>query len=178
MSRRVAAGVVGLLIGLAGAGPAAAAEITVQANNDLQASHDVETDRDIVEDWFDLDLYGENFQLGLRYSSFAPPDPIVSTDLKSSEGITHRFAELQLEATRLRVGTFTKLFGRGLVLRSFENRDLRVDTNLDGFLLEREGGWWRGAMLWGAPRPARWRRPSAVAPIASAAPTWRPRGVR
>ena len=149
MTRRGPALAAALLLGLVGGGRANAEGITVQANNDLQASHDVETDRDIVEDWLDLDLYGENFQLGLRYSSFAPPDPIVSTDLESSEGITHRFAELQLEATRLRVGTFTKLFGRGLVLRSFENRDLRVDTNLDGVLLEREGGWWRGALLTG-----------------------------
>jgi hypothetical protein len=149
VTRRGPALAAALLLGLVGAARATETDINVQATNDLQAGHDIETDRDIVEDWLDLDLYGENFQLGLRYSSFSPPDPIVSTDLKSSEGITHRFAELQLEATRLRVGTFTKLFGRGLVLRSFENRDLRVDTNLDGFLLEREGGWWRGAMLSG-----------------------------
>lgn len=129
--------------------PAAAGEIYVQAQNDLQASHDTETEQDIVEDWLDLDLYGDGFQLGLRYSSFSPPDPIVSTDLKSSEGITHRFAELQLDDTLLRVGNFTKLFGRGLIFRSFENRDLRLDTNLDGFLVEQEGGWWRGALLSG-----------------------------
>ncbi len=129
---------------------AAASEIYVQAQNDLQASHDMETEVDIIENWLDLDLYGEGFQLGLRYSSFSPADGSVSTTGKeASEGITHRFAELQLDDTRLRVGTFTKLFGRGLVFRSFENRDLRVDTNLDGLLLEQEGGWWRGSLLSG-----------------------------
>lgn len=149
MNRRGAVLAALLLAGLGGIGRAVGGEISVQAQNDLQASHDVETEKDIIEDWLDLDLYGEDFQLGLRYSSFAPPDPIVSTDQKSSEGITHRFAELQLERTRLRVGTFTKLFGRGLILRSFENRDLRLDTNLDGLLLEHEGGWWRGSLLSG-----------------------------
>ena len=149
MSRRGPALAALVLLGLAGAGPVAAQDITVQANNDLQASHDVESEVDIIEDWLDLDLYGENFQLGLRYSSFAPPDPTASADQESSEGITHRFAELQLEATRLRVGTFTRLFGRGLIFRSWENRDLRQDTNLDGVLIEREGGWWRGALLSG-----------------------------
>ncbi|MCB9513789.1 MAG: hypothetical protein H6694_05710 [Candidatus Latescibacteria bacterium] len=139
-----------LLVGaVAAVAPLRAGEIYVQAQNDLQASHDTEREVDIVEDWLDLDLYGDGFQLGIRYSSFAPPDPIVSTDLKSSEGITHRFAELQLENTRLRVGTFTRLMGRGLIFRSFENRDLRVDTNLDGLLIEQEGGWWRGALLSG-----------------------------
>lgn len=135
---------------LLGAGLAGAGEIYVQAQNDLQASHDTETEMDIIEDWLDVDLYGENFQLGLRYSSFSPADGSVSTTGQDpSEGITHRFAEFRLENTLLRVGTFTKLFGRGLAFRSFENRDLRVDTNLDGLLLDHEGGWWRGSLLAG-----------------------------
>ncbi len=139
-----------LFLLIAGTGAGLAGEIYVQAQNDLQASHDTETEEDIIENWLDLDLYGEGFQLGLRYSSFSPADGSVSTTgQEASEGITHRFAELQLDDTRLRVGTFTKLFGRGLVFRSFENRDLRVDTNLDGLLVEHEGGWWRGSLLSG-----------------------------
>ncbi len=151
MNRRLALTLWGAaLLVMATAGAGVATEIYVQAQNDLQASHDMETDVDIIEDWLDLDIYGEGFQLGLRYSSFSPADPSVSTTgQKASEGITHRFAELQLDDTRLRVGTFTKLFGRGMILRSFENRDLRVDTNLDGLLLEQEGGWWRGSLLTG-----------------------------
>lgn len=126
-----------------------AQEIYLQAQNHLELSHDTETEQDIFEDWFDVDLYGDGFLLGLRYSSFAPPDPIVSSDRESSEGITHRFGEVELGDTRLRAGTFTRLFGRGLVLRSFENRDLRIDTNLDGFLIEHHGDWWQGTLLSG-----------------------------
>ncbi|MCP4548254.1 MAG: hypothetical protein GY835_17475 [bacterium] len=129
--------------------PCLGQEIYVQAQNHLEASHDIEVNEfaDIAEDWLDLDLYGEGFRVGIRYSSFLPPDRAVTSTGESSEGVTHRFAELEFGDSRLRVGTFTKLFGRGLIFRSYENRDLRLDTNLDGFLLEHDGGWWQGCIL-------------------------------
>ena len=129
--------------------PAAAQEIGVQARNQLEASHDTETEQDIFEDWFDLDLYGDGFQIGLRYSSFSPPDPQVSNDQLSSEGITHRYAEIELGDSRLRAGNFTYFVGRGLSFRSYENRDLRTDTNLDGLLIEHSTAAWRGALFSG-----------------------------
>jgi hypothetical protein len=129
--------------------PVFAQDFSLMASNELQASHDPEREIDIIEDWLDLDLYGEAWRFGLRYSSFSPPDPTVSTDGKASEGLSHRFAEFTMGKSRLRVGTFTKLFGRGMVLRSFENRDLRVDTNLDGLLLEQEEENWTASLLTG-----------------------------
>ena len=131
------------------AGGAAAQDFCLTAQNQLEASRDTVEERDIIEDWLDMGLLGEGWALGLRYSSFSPPDPVVSDDLEASEGITHRYAELDLDDTRLRVGTFTRLMGRGLVFRSYENRDLRVDTNLDGLLVDHYADDWEAALLTG-----------------------------
>jgi hypothetical protein len=60
--------------------------------------------------------------------------------------IKHRYAELALDRVPtggslvVRAGHFFSTFGRGLVLRSFEEVDLETDTALDGILGEYERG--------------------------------------
>jgi len=48
--------------------------------------------------------------------------------------IKHRYAALDRDNLRLRVGHFYSTFGRGLALRSFEDVDLEYDTVLDGLI--------------------------------------------
>jgi len=144
-------GLIGVLL-LAGATGLGAEEIYFQGQNHFEASSDTEREREIVEEWLDLDLYGGPIHLGLQWSAFPYPDPTVSDpDLTGFESITHRFAELEWNRQKLRVGTFTQLFGRGLALRSYENRDLRLDSNLDGALYEISSpGRWQATFLRGA----------------------------
>jgi hypothetical protein len=52
----------------------------------------------------------------------------------------HRYIEGRLENLLFRGGHFFSTFGRGLVLRSFEDVDLEHDTALDGFLAEYQTG--------------------------------------
>ncbi len=119
------------------AGTAMGEEIYFQGQNQIEASKDDKRDRETVEEWLDLDFYGGPFSLGIQWSAFPKPDPTVSDpDVTGFEQLTHRYAELEWGSHRLRVGTYTQLFGRGLALRSYENRDLRLDNNLDGFLYE------------------------------------------
>jgi hypothetical protein len=129
----------GLLISV----PGVSEDIYFQGNNHIELSKDSERDRDIIEEWFDLDFYGGPFQIGLQWSAFPKPDPSVSDpELTGFEKLTHRYAELEWGNQSLRVGTFTQLFGRGLALRSYENRDLRLDSNLDGVLYSWAPGDW------------------------------------
>ncbi len=130
--------------------PGLSEEIYFQGQNQIEASKDSERDREIIEEWLDLDFYGGPFHIGFQWSAFPKPDPIVSDpELTGFEKLTHRFAELEWGNQSLRVGTFTQLFGRGLALRSYENRDLRLDSNLDGVLYSWAPGDWNITALRG-----------------------------
>ena len=142
--------VAALLLSMLTLAASAQDEVSTQVQNHLELSRDTEREIDIVENWLDLDLYAGPFLAGLRWSAFLPPDPGVSDpDRTRHESITHRYGEMAWSGHTLRVGTFTRLFGRGLALRSYENRDLRVDSNLDGLLYGYEGDRWRGSFLRG-----------------------------
>jgi hypothetical protein len=127
-------------------------EIYFQGQNQIDTSYDTERERKIVEEWLDLDFYGGPFSLGFQWSAFPYPDPTVSDpEATGFEKLTHRYAELEWGRQRLRVGTFTKLLGRGLALRSYENRDLRIDSNLDGAVYELScPGRWQLTLLRGS----------------------------
>jgi hypothetical protein len=86
----------------------------------------------IFENWLNADFARGPLNAGLRWVAFNPPDPVIYPEGPDSHGIDFAYAEYvgtQLEA---RAGNLYALFGRGLALRSYENRSLRVDTNLLG----------------------------------------------
>jgi hypothetical protein len=88
--------------------------------------------KEIFEDWLDLDLRFRRTLIGLRYEAFQPHE--LSPD-SVREGIVQRYAELDLGGGVLRVGNFYEMFGRGLLFRSYEDRSIRIDGNMDGVLL-------------------------------------------
>jgi len=94
-------------------------------------------DRDIIENWTDLTLQRQNLHLGLRYEINRPPDPFIfpQDTLLDNYELTYRFAEFHYKNLTARIGNFYTMFGRGLVLRTYEDRNLRVDNNLDGLKL-------------------------------------------
>ncbi len=87
----------------------------------------------IFENWLDLTGTSGGFNMGLRFVAFAPPDPVIYPDGPDSYGFDFGFGEYLGKYFDARAGNFYALFGRGLALRSYENRQLRVDTNLFGF---------------------------------------------
>jgi len=76
--------------------------------------------------WRAYELSSELYNPGQVY-----PDPL---------GIRHRYMEFNTEDFSLRAGHFFTTFGRGLVLRSFEEMALEHDTALDGILGEYSAG--------------------------------------
>jgi hypothetical protein len=106
----------------------------VSVSNQLEYSNWKEYNRNVLENWTDVSFQQDQFSFGLRYEINQPPDPFIfefDTLLKQEE-LTYRFAEIYHKNLTLTVGNFYALFGRGLTLRTYEDRNLRVDNNLDG----------------------------------------------
>ncbi len=120
-----------LLLLLAGAIPLVA---QISFKNQLHFTRWNEYHRDILEDWSDVTYQRSWLQLGIRYEINHPPDPFIfprDSLLKKYE-LTYRYVQFNYKRVTATVGTFYEMFGRGLTLRTYEDRNLRVDTNLDG----------------------------------------------
>lgn len=119
--------------------PSLLAQIAFQ--NQLEYTRWQAYDRNILENWSDLTYHRKSLQMGLRYEINRPPDPFIfpqDTLLQNYE-LTFRFAEVQYKNLSARIGNFYAIFGRGLTLRTYEDRNLRVDNNLDGIKLNFSG---------------------------------------
>jgi hypothetical protein len=86
---------------------------------------------DIFENWLDVDYNRGNLFAGARFVAFQPPDPSVFSG-ESSAGVDLAYVEYDGDRFRARGGNFYALFGRGLALRLYEDRPLRVDSNALG----------------------------------------------
>jgi len=93
----------------------------------LEFSSHRKTHQDIFHNWTDVDLAYGIYSANLRYEAHQPDDWGVSW-----EKLSFRNVQLSAEFLELTAGNYYVIFGRGLILRSYENRDLRHDNNLDG----------------------------------------------
>ena len=96
-----------------------------------------------IENWTDARYTAGALNAGIRLVAFQPPDPSISID-RSSFSQNFRFLEASSENGSIRAGHYYALFGQGLALNAYEERDVRVDTNLEGIRLE---GTWRAFTL-------------------------------
>ncbi|MFZ0390105.1 MAG: DUF6029 family protein, partial [Calditrichia bacterium] len=149
MNRRLISVVTGLLIFFAVQG-LYAIHLEFDGNTYLEYSIDRLSDKQYFEDWTDLLLRYKNWRLGVRYEAHLPPQP-YSQDT-SGHGISQRFIEYHRDHLNITAGNFYTLFGRGLVLRSFENRVLRWDTNIDGGKVEFFSNFADAKLIGGKPR--------------------------
>ncbi len=150
-----------VFVALLAAAPARAADrVTVHGLNQLEYTLYTSSDRDttlpkeIVEEWLDVDFRVNNVLAGFRYEAFqphelspwnAPPDSV-------REGIVQRYAEVFFDRGSVRAGNFYEIFGRGLLFRSYEERSIRVDNNLDGVILRGSVGPMSGKVFSGRMR--------------------------
>jgi len=109
------------------------AQISHQGNNYLEYSIDTKNDERYFEDWLDFSLQYRNWRAGIRYEFHLPPQPFSLDTV--GQGIYQRFIEYSYKNFTSRLGNFYTMLGRGLVLRAFEERLLRWDTNADGIRL-------------------------------------------
>jgi uncharacterized protein DUF6029 len=87
----------------------------------------------VFENWTELGFAQRDFSAGLRFVAFQPPDPSIYKG-PSSHGVDFIHAEYAGRPVAARAGHFYAMFGRGLALRLYEDRTLRVDHNALGGL--------------------------------------------
>lgn len=118
----------------------------VSVTDQFEYSYSSQTEREIVENWLDASVLFGSVRFGLLLNHQAPAEE----GTRRNE-LRHRFVEFQRDRTEARAGHFYALFGRGLVLSSYEDRVIRVDTALDGVKFSHEADRWRATVLSGTP---------------------------
>lgn len=106
----------------------------ISVSNQLEYSNWDEFNRNIIENWADVSYQHEQFQFGFRHEINQPPDPFIFEfdSLLQQEELTFRYAEVYHDNLTFTIGNYYALFGRGLTLRTYEDRNLRMDNNIDG----------------------------------------------
>ena len=107
-------------------------------SNQLEYSYDIKLKREIFENWLNVDYRKSIFSAGVRFDLFQPndPDPSISRGKEKFAGIDYKYLKAEFGNTEtggeITVGNYYALFGRGMLLKSYEDRFIRVDNNLLG----------------------------------------------
>ncbi len=119
-------------------------------SNQLEYSYDYKLKREIFENWLNIDYRYNIFSAGFRLDIFQPndPNPAISRGKERYADIAYKYIEAELgdidKGLKITAGNFYSLFGRGLILKSYENRNIRIDNNLLGVKVE---GYYGGLKL-------------------------------
>ncbi|MGB2958842.1 MAG: DUF6029 family protein, partial [Bacteroidota bacterium] len=119
-------------------------------SNHLEYAYDWEKKIEILENWLNLDYRHKIFSAGLRFEVFQPndPNPAINRGKEKYADIAFKYIGAEVgshdEGADLMVGNYYILFGRGMVVRLWEDRLLRVDNNLLGLKI---GGRYAGFNL-------------------------------
>jgi hypothetical protein len=125
-------------------------------SNQLEYSNDINKKLQIFEDWLNVDYLKGIFEAGIRFEIFQPndPDPSISRGKNRYADVAFKYIKANLgnseEGIEFTVGNFYTLFGRGLLLKSYEERNIRVDNNLLGVKLKARYAGLRLSALTGA----------------------------
>ena len=79
-----------------------------------------------------VDYAINNFTFGIRYEAYLPPLLGYQQQYEGT-GITNKYASFHNDILEVTAGNFYEQFGSGLILRTYEERQLGVDNSLDGF---------------------------------------------
>jgi hypothetical protein len=119
-------------------------------SNHLEYGYDIDLEQITLENWLNLDYRKGVFVGGLRLDIFQPndPNPAISRGKERYADIAFKYVELDLgdaeEGMKITAGNYYSLFGRGMILKSYENRNIRIDNNLLGAKVE---GYYAGFRL-------------------------------
>lgn len=111
-------------------------------SNQMEYSYDSDKKQEIFENWLNLDYSKGIFSAGIRFEVFQPndPNPLISRGKNKYADIAYKYIGLNLQkgsaSLDITAGNFYTLFGRGMLLKSYEDRNLRVDNNLIGVMLD------------------------------------------
>gem|GEM_PF-5270015 len=127
-----------------------AAKFGLHVDSWTNAAYDLELEQRYVESWNSVQLSYGRWNGGLQLESHEPAYP-YSYDPRGT-GIFQRNVSYYGDSFQLTAGHFYSMFGMGLIFRSYENRTLRLDSNLDGVKLELQRGPLEAVLLAGKPR--------------------------
>jgi len=111
-------------------------------SNQLEYSYDIEKKQEILENWLNVDYNKGIFSAGFRFDLFQPndPNPSISRGKEKFAGIDYKYITAEIgeaqEGLDITVGNFYQLFGRGMIVKSYEDRNIRVDNNLLGVSIQ------------------------------------------
>ncbi len=128
-------------------------QIKVAGNIHTEYASANEEDSRFLENWTDLSLSKGAWRVGGRFSIHQPPAVFSQQD--TTWGLAQRYAEYSKSGLNIRVGNLYGLLGRGLVLRSFDNRTLRWDSSIDGAKIDYRHDFFDTKILAGKPRISR-----------------------
>ena len=130
-----------VILVLVGGGTASGLEMPsgLSLSNQVEYSWSNRNEDPILEEWLDARYASGAFSGGIQLSAFQPPDPTESND-PSSFNVTHRYLEAYSDNGTVRAGHYYALFGQGMTLNAYEQRDIRVDTNLEGLHIRGDRG--------------------------------------
>lgn len=123
---------------------AGAGELSV--SDRFEYSYATGTRREIVENWLDATWARGPVRAGLTLNSQAPGE-----ERRRRNEVTHRWFDLKQGDVTVRAGHFLGLFGRGLLFNAWQDRDLRIDTHLDGVTASARRGRLAATVFSGAP---------------------------
>ncbi len=128
-------------------------QIKISGNIHLERASAKKEQSRYFENWSDLALNKGDFRVGGRFVFHEPPASFGQQD--TTWGLAQRFLEYKRNNFSIRVGNFYSLLGRGLILRSFDNRTLRWDSNIDGLKVDYRSQKIEAQILAGKPRKTR-----------------------
>lgn len=129
-------------------------------SNHLEYSYDINKKLEIFENWLNVDYRKGIFSTGIRFDLFQPNDPSPSVNrgkIRYADiGFKYLKAEIgnAEEGGEITVGNYYALFGRGMILKSYEDRNIRIDNNLLGVRLTGKYGGFILNALTGMPENA------------------------
>lgn len=147
---------------LAAAVPPAAEEGVVSGSSMTRLSgnrSDAGVER-FFETWNDLAWRRGPYSAALLYEAHLPPHP-GSRDTVG-QGIMERTFRYSEDGTDLKVGHFHVTLGNGLTLKTSGDRDMGLNTNLDGIYADFAKGLWEAKALAAAPRDPAGKRYAAL----------------
>jgi hypothetical protein len=107
-------------------------------SNQLEYSYDHKLDQPTFENWLNLDYRHDFFSTGIRFDVFQPndPNPAISRGKEKYADIAFKYVRAEFgdlrEGFNITAGNFYELFSYGMILKSYEDRNIRIDNNLSG----------------------------------------------
>ncbi len=109
----------------------------------------IEKNSEVFDDRFDIDVYYKNLLLGFRYQVVEPSNVLFPG---RREGFYRRYIEYDSEKFGIRAGNYYVIFGRGLVLRAYEDDIIYLDRDMDGVKVRGSTKWADVVAISGRPR--------------------------